>query len=225
MPEQQFLFASQMTTGRVRTATRYPHVGVSLKKRRRWFSGDGQDAQTPPAQGGAGGDEFRLEDLAPGVQRYIKELRAEAAQRRVALDTERTEAAKREQARLAEEGKWKELAEARAAELAKVTPYQERATTLESLIRENNQKRVERVREELRPMIPTDYPPEKLSTWLDANWERLVTRPAPETDAGAGGAGGSGRVMTLTAEEKEMAARFGLTEEQYIAAKKKAGTG
>jgi phage I-like protein len=159
-------------------------------------------------------DSGRIEDLPVWAQRIIKETRDEAAKRRLEYKRLEDEARRREQTRLAEEGRWKELAETRAAELADLSPYRERAETLEKMIRANNEARIERVPEELRGLVPVEYAPERLSSWLDANWERLSKRPAPDIDAGAGG-GGAGKAMNLTAEEKQAAKRFGMTDEQY----------
>lgn len=159
-------------------------------------------------------------DLPEWAQRMISDLRGEAAKNRVAKKEAEEAARQREQARLAEEGKWKELAEQRAQSLAEVEPYKERAQTLEALIRESNAKRLEQVREDMRGLIPADYAPEKLSSWLDANWHNLMNRPAPSTDAGAGAVGG-GKSVQLSPEQKQMAKMMGMTEEQYIAALQK----
>ena len=145
--------------------------------------------------------------------RSIRETRDEAAQRRIALKTEQEAARKRDQARLAEEGKYKELAETRAQELANLQPFQERAETLEKMIRTSNEARIEKVREDMRGLVPTDYAPEKLSGWLDANWERLLAQPAPNIDAGAGG--GSGQRVQLDSSEQELAKKMGMSPEEY----------
>lgn len=153
----------------------------------------------------------KLDDLPGWAQTMIRELRDEAAARRVALN----EAKAAQQQRLAEEGKWKELAEARAAELAGLTPFKERADTLEQMIRASNSARINTVREDMRALIPVDYPPEKLATWLDANIARLTTPPAPNIDAGAGASGGGSRLPTLTPEQVEMAKIARMTPAQY----------
>ncbi|MEQ9027559.1 MAG: hypothetical protein RLP44_02490 [Aggregatilineales bacterium] len=212
------------TDGRVRTIRRSDaSAAVSLRKVRRWYSddggGDGGSDGNDSDGGNGGGGEFRLEDLPPQAQAYIKELRNEAAANRVAAKKAQEEASKREQARLAEEGKWKELADARERELAEASPYKERATTLEAMIRESNAGRIEKVREEMRGMIPTDYPPEKLSGWLDSNWGMLTKPTATDTDAGAGG--GGGKLTPLTAEEKRVAERSGMSEEDYQKSKER----
>lgn len=118
--------------------------------------------------------------------------------------------------RLEEEGNFRELAQKRAADLESLKPLAERAQALEAIIRESNEARVKAVPENMRNLIPMDYAPEKLQAWLNANEALLRRSPAPDFDAGAGGSGGSASTK-LTEEQRAMAKRFGLTEEQYIA--------
>ena len=182
--------------------------------------GDGSNPSNEPAPSPNGDNgNNRIEDLPEWAQDLIRQTRDEAAQRRIALKQQQEDARKREQARLAEEGKWKDLAETREQELAEVKPFQERAEALEKMIRKSNEARIEKVREDMRGLIPTDYAPEKLSSWLDTNWERLVAQPAPNIDAGAGG--GSGQSVKLTVDEQAMAKAWDMTPEQYIAHKNK----
>jgi phage I-like protein len=169
-----------------------------------------QGADAKAAEPGAAA----LDALPQEWQYEIRRLRDEAAKNRVAAKRVEEESRKREQARLAEEGRWKELAAQREAELGQLVPYRERAETLEGLIRASNEKRVKEIREDMRAMVPTEYPPEKLAEWLDANLRLLTTKPAPSIDAGAGGSGKA--AVTLTPEQKEIARRMGVTEEQYI---------
>ena len=72
------------------------------------------------------------------------------------------EASAREQARLQEEGRWKELAEQRGKDLAALQPFQERAQNLETAIKAANEKLIAQVPEQMRKLIPVDYPPERL---------------------------------------------------------------
>lgn len=160
-----------------------------------------------------------IDTLPSWAQEMIRELRDESAQRRLALKNQEEEARKREQQRLAEQGQFKELAETRLAEIGKLQPYQERAETLESILRKSNETRVAKIRQDLRDLVPTDYAPEVLSDWLDRNWERLTVKPAPDLDAGAGGTGNGNAPVKLTEEEKQIAAQFGMTPEQYAAQK------
>ncbi|MCK6578107.1 MAG: hypothetical protein L6Q98_08400 [Anaerolineae bacterium] len=200
---------------------RFAQARVNLAFRRAWYA-DAPDAQTPPADkpADAGSDDWRMEDLPLSVQKHIRELRAEAAERRKALERQQSEAAQREQQRLAEQGQFKELADQRGRELESFKPYKTRAEELEAIIRKGNETRIQQVREDMRALIPTDYAPERLAAWLDANMPRLSARPAPSLDAGAG-TGSSAE--SLSDAERQSAAKMGMTPEQYLAAKKKAG--
>ena len=187
---------------------------ISLVKRRAWFAEDpsGQDAQNDPPDGGSE-QQGRIEDLAPWAQTYVRSLRNEAAANRKALTNAENAARQREQQSLAEQGNYKTLAEQRALEVAGLTPYKDRVDALETLIRAGNEARIKQVPEALRTMIPAKYAPEELSAWLDANMLNLQPRQAPNLDAGAGGGGKA--AVPLTDAERTVAARMGLTPEQY----------
>lgn len=201
---------------------------VSLWQRRAWFD-DEPDAPDENADDTSGQDApVDISTLPAAVQGMIKKLRNEAAANRVALKKAndekakaQAEAAKREQERLAEQGNYKTLSEQLQAERDGLLPHKQRAETLEAMIRASNDARIAQVPENLRTLIPTELPPEKVAAYLDANWTLLNGRAAPNIDAGAGGGtpgGGSG----LTAEEKQFAAGMGVTEEEFAKAKQKA---
>lgn len=166
------------------------------------------DATAPPAA-----DSNSIDDLPSWAQDMIRGLRDEAASRRVALKQHEEQARQREQQRLAEQGQWKELAESRAAELNELQPYRERAEALESMLRDSNKSRIDTIPEDMRALVPTDYAPEKLASWLDANMMRLTKPIAPKLDGGA--AGGSASTVTLTDEEKQVARATGMSLEDY----------
>jgi len=186
---------------------------ISLVKRRAWFAEDpsGQDAQNDPPDGGS--EQGQIEDLPQWAQKMIRETRKESAARRVALTNAENAARQREQQALADQGNYKILAEQRGLEVAGLTPYKVRVDDLEALIRAGNEARIKQVPEALRTMIPAKYAPEELSAWLDANMLNLQPRRAPDLDAGAGGAGKA--AVPLTDAERGVAARMGLTPEQY----------
>lgn len=154
-----------------------------------------------------------VDDLPSWAQDMIRGLRDEAASRRVALKKHEEEARQREQQRLAEQGQWKELAESRAKELSDLQPYRDRAEALETMLRDSNKHRIEQIPEDMRALVPTDYAPEKLASWLDANISRLTKPIAPRLDGGA--SGGSGNTVTLTDEEKQVARATGMSLEDY----------
>lgn len=227
-----------LTARRVRTASRTPNAGRSLSLRRAWYA-DGQSQGTGSAGGGQAGtgssttDDVPIDALPVKWQAEIKKLREEAAENRAGRTKAQEEAAakakelelaaQREQQRLIEEGKFKELADKFGAEAAALRPYQERATALETRIKQHNETRIARIPEVMRSVIPGEYSPEKLSEWLDANESKLTTPPAPNIDAGAGGGGGKPPVK-LTDYERQMAAAMGITEKEY-ALWKSAGKG
>lgn len=141
--------------------------------------------------------------------------RAEEALAKFRQDTEAAEAE-----RLKKQGEWQQIAENERKAAEALKPYRDRAEALEAMLKETNAKRIERVPEAMRSLIPVDYPPERLSAWLESNWERLIGKPAPDIDAGAGAATGSGAAAAkLTAEELELARLAGMTPEQYAESK------
>lgn len=115
---------------------------------------------------------------------------------------------------LEQTGNWEQLAKERAAEVEALKQVADRAMALDKIIREGNEARMGRIPEAMRPLIPTDYAPEKLQAWLNANEARLTTPLPPRYDAGAGTPGGS-RPSTLTPEQEALAKRFGLTAEEF----------
>lgn len=154
-----------------------------------------------------------VDSLPDWAQEMIRSLREEAASRRVALKRQEEANRDREQKRLAEEGKWRELADSRERELASLQPYKERAESLETMLRDSNNLRIARIPEDMRTLVPTDYAPEQLSNWLDTNADRLAKPFAPRLDGGAASGGAS--AVQLTEEEKQVARATGLSLEEY----------
>jgi len=117
---------------------------------------------------------------------------------------------------LQEEGNWKQLAENAQKELARTKPYEERANALDAIIRARNDALIAQLPEHLRKAVPTDYPPEKLHSWLDATVPILTKPIAPDLNQGAGGSGGGTKqTPQLSEDEKRIAKAFGLSEEDY----------
>lgn len=211
---------------RIRT-TRRPNAegGISLAKRRTWHIDD------PNAGGGAGGaggstppdgaqntDKFIPKSRFDEVNNELKALRDQIAADKTAADAA-------EQERLRQQGQYQTLAEQEKKRADELAPKAARAEALEKMITDSNTARINQVPEAKRSMIPVKYPPELLSSWLDENWSLLTVTPAPELDNGAGGgSGGNGGTVTLTADEKEIARKTGMTDAQYLAAKAKLPT-
>lgn len=204
---------------------------MDLRQRRAWFDDtagrEGQqqgDQDTGSKYNPATVDDARkiieaLEKRVGEREATIEQLRASAStlsERITAI-----EAATRK--KLEEQGNYQEVRAQLQAEIEALKPSAERAAALEQIIRESNEARIGRVPETMRSMIPTDYAPERLQAWLNANEALLTKKPAPNYDAGAGaGSNGSGtRQPELTADEQMMAKRMKMTPEQYQAAKLK----
>lgn len=188
-----------------------------------------QDARDEQSQQQQQGD---LPNDLEGAHKLIQALQKRVGERDATIDELKgqqqslsqrmAEIEQGRQKQLEEQGNYKSLAEERAAQLAQLQPYQERATALEKIIRESNEARLRGIPENMRALVPTEYAPEKLQAWLNAN-EKLLTNPAPpQFGAGAGSATPQGQPQ-LTSEEMEMAKRFGLSEEDVLKAKNQRG--
>lgn len=177
--------------------------------------GGGSDTQTDTEQE-VNEDDFSA--FPEAAQREIRKLRAEAADRRKRLATFEAETRTREQKRLEEEGKFRELAQSRASEIEALSPYKERVVALEDRLKKQNDTRIAKIPDAMRKIVPTDYSVDRLSEWLDANEGVLTTRPAPDLNAGAG-AGGQ-KTMTLTEDELLAAKKLGVKPEDYAKNKK-----
>lgn len=166
----------------------------------------GADAPPPPAPNPTGptpasGDEWKMEELPHALQEYIKGLRTEAKNTR--LEKENAEKARKaaEQQQLEEQGNWKKLAEDRAAELAKLQPYQDQAARYEKAISDTNAQLIQQIPEQMRALIPAGLPTDQLNTWLIKSLPLLTRKPAPELDGGAGMGGGTKSIVVTPQAE------------------------
>lgn len=209
-------------------------AGASLLRRRVWFAeGDPPEGNKPEpddtATGGMPGQDWSslpewARQMFEDTQRNLKAANNESAQRRIEIDnlTKQINALTTGQKKkLEEDGKFKELADQYAAEIAVIRPYQERAEALDKMIRESNAKRIEQIPETMRSLVLTDLAPEKLASWLDTNWATLTAKRAPDLDAGVGGGSGRKTLPQLTETERKIARMSGMTDEQYAEYKAK----
>jgi len=190
----------------------------------------GRDApSTPePDQNGKGGThEPDWSSLPTWAQQEFQMLRNqlstvnnESAGRRIEIDNLMKQVnalAQGQKKQLEEDGNFRKLSEQQAAEIAMLKPHQERAEALDKMIRESNTRRIEQVPENMRGMVPDDYAPEKLASWLDRNWANLTQKRAPDLDAGVGGGSGGRKTLpNLSDYEKKIARMSGMTDEQYV---------
>lgn len=188
---------------------------VSLRQRRAWFTDDPN-----PASGNGETEPDDVSKLPGWAQALIGNLRDENAKKRIAAAQAETKA---REAALAEERKFEQLAAERLTQLEAYKPIEERASLLEAKIKATNEGRIKRIPEGMRSVIPADYPPEKLSEWLDANEALLTKAPPPPRDGGRGGEGQLQELPKLTDFERELARQAGISETDY--AKRKAERG
>jgi len=179
-----------------------------------------QDIATPLPPTDGTPAEQDLAALPEWAQKRLKAVNDESAARRVKLkeQEERIKALEQDrQQRLTVEEKLRE-AEANAVGLMQ---YKDRAAALEAMIQAQNNAAIANIPEDMRGLIPTDYTPERLASWLTANAGKLSRPKAPSLDGGAGVGDRGQDEAVLTDDERAMARRFGLTEKQVLAAKHK----
>lgn len=213
----------------IRTIRTAREGSVDLRQRRAWFDEAGREGQQQGDQetGNSKYNPATVEDarkIIEALEKRVGERDSTIEQLKTSASTlsERMaaiEASTRK--KLEEQGNYQEVRAQLLAEIEALKPSAERASTLEQIIRDGNEARIARVPEAMRSMIPTDYAPERLQSWLNANETLLTRKPAPNYDAGAGaGSNGSGtRQPDLTADELSIAKRMKMTPEQYQAAK------
>lgn len=151
-------------------------------------------AAVQPTPAGAATDapatKTAIDVLPEDIQAYIRDLRKENETHRKASKAAIDAASAAENARLADQGKYKELYEKTAAEIAAVKAGEDRVKELETAFNATLEARIAAVPKEFQGMIPRALPPVQLSAWLDDNAPTLVARMAPKLDAGAASVSG-----------------------------------
>lgn len=182
------------------------------------FSDDPGGGTPPPAAPEAPKpDDWKMEDLPPAVQEYIRGLRksegdtrTEAKKKLDEADRLRQEA---ENKRLAEEKKWQELAENHAAKLREIQPLAEQGQRIQEAFMSSLKKRMDALPDYMKALAEKITDPVILSGWLDEHADKLVPRTAPGQDGGPRGDGGT--ATKLSDEELKMARKMGLSPEEY----------
>lgn len=144
--------------------------------------------------------------LPKWAQDNIRDLRREAADRRVAAKKAEEARAAEEAARLAEQGNYKALYEKTSAETAALKAQAEAAQAYRDAIASTVEARVKALPAQYRTLVPAFDDPLKTLAWLDANASVFAAPRAPDMDAGASG----DKTTQLTAEEARIAQRMGI---------------
>ncbi len=157
----------------------------------------------------------------PTALALIDELRRENAGHRKAKNAAEAATKAAEEKRLTEQQEWQKLAEARAADLAKLAPIAEQHEAITAAFNASLDNRLKQIPDDVRKKtvdpIRKALSPVDFSNWLDANLDLLRARSAPNLD---GGAGGSGRpvngTVDMTAQDVDMARVTGIAPEAWM---------
>jgi len=128
----------------------------------------------------------------------------------------RTEKERQEQleAQLKEQGKWKEIAETRAQEMAALKPKAEQADVIEATLKDVLTSQIAELPEAMRGLVPDELNTQQKLQWLSKN-KALLVKPKP-VDIGAGRQGGGApEGNDLSPEEIATAKAFGIKPEDY----------
>ena len=147
----------------------------------------------------------------------INQKYQDEAKRRAALEKQIEENQKK---RLKEQEDYKALYEQAEGELAELKPKAERLTTYEATLKETLDAAVAEIPENKRTLIPSEYSVDQQLKWISQN-RALLSKLSP-VDQGAGvRGGGESKSVELTPEERQIAADYGMTAEEYAKYKDK----
>jgi len=118
------------------------------------------------------------------------------------------------EAQLKEQGKWKEIAEQRAKEMADLKPKAEQADAIEATLKDVLASQIAELPETMRGLVPDELSTQQKLQWLSKNKPLLVKQKPVDIGAGKQG-GGQPAGVELTAEEQEFARNFGVKPEEY----------
>ena len=138
-------------------------------------------AETPvPAQAAE-----RVEDLPDWAKREILDLRRESQAQRKARQEAEAAAAQAEEQRLADERKFEELADKRAAKIAELEPLAEKYAALAAKLSADLEAEIAKLPAEVQAMRPTGADLDDLIEWTERA-RTLATKMQAANAAGAG---------------------------------------
>jgi len=126
-------------------------------------------------------------------------------------------ARQKEAEELEKNNEFKTLYEQSKQEAESLRAYKQKAEQYENEARQRNQDRIAALPEERRSLVPDIDDALKLDAWFSRNagFLALPTIPnAPKMDGGAGGMG-STKGARLTPEQKDMARKMGMSEDDF----------
>jgi phage I-like protein len=144
----------------------------------------------------------------------VNEERRKLADRITQIDAERKADTEK---RLIEQSEFKKLAESRGEELTKAQEIASKVDAYEKTLADVLAAQVASLPEDKRDLVPDELTTQQKLAWLAKN-AAILKAPA-SFDIGAGRQGGGEpprKVSPLSAEEIEVAHRFGMTEAEYL---------
>lgn len=232
---------------KIRTVRRgNAEAGISLLKRRRWYSDDpGSDDPTgkmgsDDLKGNSGADTPNSDDdkIAPDgdltelelARRQIARLNAESKSQREAKQAAQAELDRLRTEQLKTQDDYKTLYEEEVAKVTTLETKAGQAERLEAAVKAANEQRIQLIPDSLREEfrhLENVLSAEELSTALDKFMPKLTAAPIPKFDGGAGGSGSSPPDPDVTEDDKK-AARIAkqhgygnLVDQKSIAARRK----
>lgn len=170
-------------------------------------------AVQPPAPS-ATPDEKKAENMVP--QSRLNELAEKNRQLQERLEATERERQEQLEKQLQEQGKWKELAEQRATELATLKPKADQVDEYEKTLQDILAAQIEDLPDEFKDVVPDGLSTKAKLDWLAKNKSKFMKVEPFDIGAGKKGAKPDSKKSDLSPEEKEGLKRFGLSEEDYL---------
>lgn len=166
----------------------------------------------PPAPPATQGENKPAEHMVPKSRLDELIAKLDAANKKAdALEKAQQDAEKK---RLEEANQYKELYEKTQAELTNLKPKAEQLDDYEATLKKVLDAEIATLPEEFQDVVPESLSTKEKLDWLAKNKSKFTK--AEPFDIGAGKRGTKpDKSNELTAEEKEMAKRFGVSEEDY----------
>jgi len=120
-----------------------------------------------------------------------------------------------QEARLKEKEDYKALYEQTTSELSELKPLAEQVESYKETMAKLLEAQIADIPDELQGLIPDELSVKQKIDWIAKNKKLLLKPIAPDIGAGQRGAGSSSNVQ-LTPEQREVARRFGYSDEEYI---------
>lgn len=166
----------------------------------------------PPATQGA-----QSEHMIPKSRLdEVLESNRKLAERLEAVEKERAEQLEKQ---LQEQGKYKELAEQRAQEVANLQPKAKLVDEYEETLKSVLAAEVATLPEEYQDVVPEGLSTKSKIDWLAKNKSKFMKAEPFDIGAGKRGVQKSDKSEQLTAEELEYCKSFGVSPEDYIKSK------